>query len=139
MNICSLRVTISHISTLSAVRPTNGGSVHPADRDVVTLYSHLTIQAHFVTPLPSHPPNDRMGEIMTHWGRQVQISLCLSLSPSHAHTLSCHTDLDFRRSWRVRVFLEGPSCSLCWKSCLFSLFTQTHRQADGWRDRGTDR
>ena len=68
-----------------------------------------------------------------------------SVSPLvHAHTHSrthahnCHTDLDFLRSPCVCVLLEGPSCSLCWKSCLFSLFTQTSRQTQGWTDRGRD-
>lgn len=61
-------------------------------------------------------------------GGNVSTEPPLSFPDTHVHAHHCNTDLDFLCC--VRVLLEGPSCSLGWKSCLFSLFTHT---VDGQR------
>lgn len=90
---------------------------------------------------------DKVGEIMMHQGvMEVQNFHYASLTQAHMHTIVTLTLIScgcgVRACVSVCVLLEWPSCSLCWKSCLFSLLTQectqTVGQANGQTEVGPD-
>lgn len=86
----------------------------------------IAVQAHccsFTTPSLYKNKMERDYDAL---GGNVSTEPVLSFSLWHTIvTLTLISCGPFNNTHIHSVLLEGPSCSLCWKSCLFSLFIQT--------------